>query len=300
MFAQINFTVVKDSTSEFSALVSLLDDPDEEVFGNISERLVSYGTDAIPMLEDHWEGTLDAIIQGRIEHIIHRIQFDRCHVRLHGWVQSGGEDLLEGAMIIASYQYPEIDEDVIRQRIARIRSDIWIELNDNLTALEKVRVVNHILYQVHGFSGNTRNYQSPENNYINSVLESKKGNPLSLGIVYRILAKDLGIPIHGVNMPEHFILAYLDENGILGNGDTVMFYINAFNQGSIFNRPEVFRFLKKMGKEPEKEDLEPCSNITMVQRLTNNLLHAYNKAGLTDKVEEIRELQTAFMTVGHL
>jgi regulator of sirC expression with transglutaminase-like and TPR domain len=288
---------VKNDPKEFTALVSLLDDPDNTVFDNISDRLISFGSDVIPALEGHWEGSLDSMIQERIENIIHRIQFDQCHVRLHHWVQEGGISLLDGALIIASYQYPDLDEDVIRQQIARIRADIWIELNENLTALEKVRIFNHILYDIHGFSGNTRNYQSPENSYINSVLETKKGNPLSLGLIYCVLAKDLGIPIQGVNMPEHFILAYIDENGILSNGENVIFYINAFNHGSIFNRPEVFRFLEKLGKDPENEDLEPCSNITFINRLTNNLLHSYSKAGLNDKVDEIRELQQAFMTV---
>jgi regulator of sirC expression with transglutaminase-like and TPR domain len=288
---------VKNDPKEFTALVSLLDDPDNAVFDNISDRLISFGSDVIPALEGYWEGSLDSMIQGRIENIIHRIQCDQCLVRLHHWVKEGGINLLDGALIIASYQYPDLNEDDIRQQISRIRADIWIELNENLTALEKIRIFNHILYDIHGFSGNTRNYQSPENSYINSVLETKKGNPLSLGLVYCVLAKDLGIPIQGVNMPEHFILGYMDENSILANGENVIFYINAFNHGSIFNRPEIFQFLEKLGKNPENEDLEPCSNITFINRLTNNLLHSYSKAGLNDKVDEIRELQQAFTSV---
>lgn len=72
---------------------------------------------------------------------------------LEAWAQAGGNDLLEGAMLVARYRYPELEEHRIKSKLAAIRQDIWLELNDNLTAFEKVRVFNHILFQVHGFKG---------------------------------------------------------------------------------------------------------------------------------------------------
>lgn len=196
--------------SELNALCQLLDDPDSEVFSSVSDRLLSYGPQAIPVLESHWERSLDHIQQNRIEDIIHRIQFDGCRAALLAWVDSGAENLLDGALIIARYQYPDLNEDLVRQHLARIRTDIWLDLNEGLTALEIVRVMNHILYDVHGFSGNTQNYIAPQNSFINTVLESHKGNPLSLGIITVILAQQLDIPIVGINLPEHFSLGYRD------------------------------------------------------------------------------------------
>ncbi len=62
------------------------------------------------------------------------------------------------------------------------------------------------------FSGNTTNHQDPQNSYIGQVLDTKKGNQISLASIYSIIAQKLDIPIYGVNLPQHFILAYLDED----------------------------------------------------------------------------------------
>jgi len=278
--------------TELNALCQLLDDPDSEVFTNVSERLLTYGNSAIPVLESHWERSMDPMQQYRIEDIIHRIQFDNCRAALKAWIDSGAEDLLEGALIVARYQYPDLDADHVRQHIARIRADIWIELNETLTALEQVRVMNHILYDVHGFSGNTQNYIAPQNSFINTVMESRKGNPLSLGIITVILAQQLELPIVGINLPEHFTLGYRD----LAQPDitAMMFYINPFNRGAVFGKNEVLRFLKKLNVTPDERILRPAANLEMIFRMTNNLLLSYTRAGNPEKAEEIKALQGVF------
>lgn len=278
--------------SELNALCQLLDDPDHLVYTNVTDRLMSYGDQAIPVLEAHWERSMDSVIQTRIEDIIHRIQFDACRAALRAWIDNDAQDLLEGALIIARYQYPDLDIDPIREQIARLRSDIWIELNDNLTSLEKVRVMNHILFDVHGFSGNTQHYIAPQNSFFNMVMETRKGNPLSLGILYVILAEQLEIPIVGINLPEHFSLGYRDihrENPL-----DMLFYINPFNRGAVFGKNEVLRFLKKMDVEPDDRLLRPATPVEMIYRMTNNLMVSYTRMGYSDKVEEVKELQAVF------
>lgn len=278
--------------SELNALCQLLDDPDSEVFSSVSDRLLSYGPQAIPVLESHWERSLDHIQQNRIEDIIHRIQFDGCRAALLAWVDSGAENLLDGALIIARYQYPDLNEDLVRQHLARIRTDIWLDLNEGLTALEIVRVMNHILYDVHGFSGNTQNYIAPQNSFINTVLESHKGNPLSLGIITVILAQQLDIPIVGINLPEHFSLGYRDIHQ--PDPTEMMFYINPFNRGAVFGKSEVLRFLKKMNVEPDERILRPATPLEMVYRMTNNLVLSYTRMGYVDKADEMKALQEVF------
>jgi len=278
--------------SELNALCQLLDDPDSEVFSSVSDRLLSYGPQAIPVLESHWERSLDHIQQNRIEDIIHRIQFDGCRAALQAWVDSGAEDLLDGALIMARYQYPDLNEDHVRQHLARIRTDIWLDLNEGLTALEIVRVMNHILYDVHGFSGNTQNYIAPQNSFINTVLESHKGNPLSLGIITVILAQQLDIPIVGINLPEHFSLGFRDIHQ--PDPTEMMFYINPFNRGAVFGKSEVIRFLKKMNVEPDERILRPATPLEMVYRMTNNLVLSYTRMGYLDKAEEVKALQDVF------
>lgn len=283
---------------DINALISLLDDPDEEIFSHIREQLLSYGSPVIPFLEREWEKSFESTIQTRIENIIHHIQFNDTFTKLKNWVSNGGNDLLTGILLIARYQYPDLDEETIKKQIERIKHDAWLELNQNLTALEKVRVLNHIIFEVHGFSGNTSNFHAPQNSYINNVLESKRGNPLSLSILYTIIAQSLGIPIYGVNLPEHFILAYATEKTDLpvpmsSKDDKVMFYINPFSKGTVFGKNEVDSFLRQLKVKAAPSFYEPCSNIDMIRRVINNLSFAYEKLGYPDKVKDIRRLMKA-------
>lgn len=283
---------------DITALISLLDDPDEEIYSHIRQQLLSLGSPVIPFLEREWEKSFESVIQTRIENIIHHIQFNDTYANLEKWVKEGGKDLLSGIILIARYQYPDIDEVGIKKQIERIKHDAWLELNPNLTALEKVRVLNHIIFEVYGFSGNTTNFHAPQNSYINNVLESKRGNPLSLSILYSIIAQSLDIPIYGVNLPEHFILAYATEKTdlpvpISSKDEKVMFYINPFSKGTVFGKHEVDSFLRQLKVKPIPAFYEPCSNIDMIRRLVNNLSYAYEKLGYPDKVKDIRRLMKA-------
>ena len=281
---------------EINALISLLDDPDEGIFKQVSSRFLSLGQDIIPVLEDAWEHSFDTLIQNRIENIIHQIQFDIIKADLRKWAHPDRQNLLDGALLIARYQYPDIEVSKIRKQINQIKHDVWLELNENLTALEKVKIINHILFDVHNFSGNTTNYHAPQNSYINNVLESKKGNPLLLSIIYTIIAQSLEIPIYGVNLPEHFILCYIDVEhmGVPtaegGEGSNVLFYINPFSKGAVFGSKEIDAFLKQLHLSPLAIFYEPCSNLEIVKRLMRNLISSYEKLGYPDKSEELREL----------
>lgn len=284
--------------NEIKALINLLDDPDEEVFSHVKERLLDLGSEVIPLLENVWEmgDPFNNILQTRIENIIHDIQFSTVKKSLLNWAKNESQDLLKGVIIVAKYQYPDLDEKVIHRKIDQIIQDVWIELNDNLTGIEKIKVINHILFDVHGFSGNTTNYHAPQNLFINNVLESKKGNSLSLSILYAIIAHRLELPIFGVNLPEHFILAYVADNEILkaltlvDNNFGVLFYINPFSRGAAFSKKEIDAYLSQLKITPKDSYFKPCSNITIVKRLINNLIISYDKLGYAKKCEELRDL----------
>ena len=62
--------------TEVDALIRLLDDSDLEIYQHIQTRLVDYGKDVIPLLENAWSSSMDAMMQERIENVIHKIQFD--------------------------------------------------------------------------------------------------------------------------------------------------------------------------------------------------------------------------------
>ena len=191
---------------ELNALIRLLDDTDEEVFHQIESKIVNYGKDVIPILENVWSKSLDNLMQHRIESIIHKIQMESLQHDLSVWTSTGCVDLIKGAIMVARYQYPDLNEEQLLTHLEKIKRDAWLEMNENLTAMEQVKVMNKVFFEIHGFSGNTQNYHAPQNSFINLALETKKGNPLMLSIIYMEVAKSAGLPVYGINLPEHFVL----------------------------------------------------------------------------------------------
>ena len=241
--------------------------------------------------DDAWSNSFNGLLQQRIEIVVHKIQVDSLKEDLKLWLHVQSDNLLAGAILIARYQYPDLDEQKVYEQLNKIKRDIWLEVNENMTALEQVNVINHILFAREGFSGNTTNYHAPQNSFINSVLETKKGNPLSLGIIYLLIAQQLGLPVYGVNLPEHFVLAYVDKATEFSTDEKeVLFYVNAFSKGTVFGKSDVDDFIRKLNLEPKSEYYQPCSHADMILRMLRNVAASFQKLGDMDKVNELNGL----------
>jgi regulator of sirC expression with transglutaminase-like and TPR domain len=281
---------------EVIALITLLDDPDDGIYSEVKNRFIVLGPPAIPHLETAWENSFDALMQKRIEGIIHTIQFKALQYALKYWAENEQDDLFKGCSIIARYQYPDLDENKLKKQLHQIKQDVWLELHDDLTALEKVKIINHILFEVHQFGGNISNYHAPQNSFINVVLETKKGNPVMLSIIYTLICKELNIPVYGVNLPQHFVLAYVNDLANLFDpshktlSDNILFYINPFSKGLIFSQSDIDSFIKQLKIEPETKYYLPCSNLDIIKRILNNLIFSFDKMGYAEKVKELKDL----------
>lgn len=279
------------------ALIKLIDDPDNMVFEHVRDKLLSYGSTVIPYLENSWEDEhYGLLFQSRIEQIIHEIQFEETKTMLNNWYHSPDKDLLRGAITVAKYQYPGLQEEHILEFIQQLRKDTWLEINNRQTAFEKIKVFNKIFFGSYQFHGDAKNYYSPLNSYINTVIESRKGNPLSLSLIYSVVAQSLDIPVYGVNLPNHFILAYLDENGsgaLLNDQNEfgVLFYINPFSKGSILDANSIKEFLDGHKIMHKREYFEPCSNSSIVRRMITNLITSFQQVGNVEKVNELSQLR---------
>lgn len=272
------------SNTELKALISLLDDPDDTIYDEVKHKLISFGGEIIPLLENAWEVSFDNLLQERIEDIIHFMQFESVKTELSEWKASEDHNIIDAAILIAKYQYPDIDTEGIKATINEIKQDVWLELNENLTAFEQVNILNKMIFEVHGFYGNTKNINSPQNSYINNVVETKKGNPITLGIIYIAICQELNIPIYGVDVPAHFILAYAEDS------KNVLFYLNIFNKGTIFGPDDIDKFLEQLKKMPKAEYYTPCSSLAIIRRLVQHLIYTYDNLGYVDKREELEEL----------
>lgn len=272
----------KLSEKELHALVSLLDDTDREVKSHVIDKLFSIGHPVIPFLEKKWEESFNPAIQKEIEDLVHRLQFLQLKERLIDWKNSPDQDLLTGLWIINTYQYPDLEYEKLNADMHQIYFEVWTAFKNDLLPYEQVRIINGVLFNSLRFSANTKNFHSPGNSMLSNVLETKKGNPISLCAIYLLVAKKLGLPIYGVNLPNLFVLTYKSADA--------SFYINAFNKGLIFSRKDIVNYLEHLNIGSREVFFEPCSNRDIITRVLRNLIVAFEKLGEIEKSEEIKEL----------
>ena len=275
---------------EIEALIYLLDDTDDEVIEQVQERLMSLGDEALMVLEEVLYQLEESIQIERVRGLIKKLKFDKNIQYFSIWKQTGAEDLLGAVIEIARIRFPDIERQEIENAIDKIKLDAWLEMQYDLTSYEKVRILNHIFYNVHKFQGDSEDYHNADNSFINKVLKRHRGNPISLAIIYSIVAQKLNIPIYGVNLPQHFVLGYKagDDLEIIkayndsseldqSPGSEILFYINPFSQGLVLSHQSIYEFLKQINVEPRDEYFNVCSNVEIIQRILRNLIYTYEK-----------------------
>ena len=288
---------------ELKNMVYLLDDSDERVVSHIEEKIFSYGLNSIPFLESLWPNEESAVRQEKIVNLIKRIKQNVLAEELKSWLNSEEKDLLDGVFIINKILDPNLDRQHIENQLDKIKLDTWLELNYDLTSFEKVKILNRIIFDVHKFTGDTENYDHSKNSFLSSVLERKKGNPISLAVVYCIIAQRLNIPIYGVNLPQHFILGYvkdLEWPPLLRFNDEslsresqfneILFYINPFNNGLIFNQENILKFLKQLKLEVKEDYFKICENRDIIIRILRNLEVSFSKENNHSKKDQVLNL----------
>lgn len=264
---------------EISALFHLIDDPDEEVFTTVSEKIVSLGRAIIPNLENLWENSPNEEVQERIEQLIQKLHFRDLTAEFLEW-KNGAGDLLNGALLVAKYQYPDLNTNSALQEIEKVRRNIWLELNSYLTPLEQSNVVTGILYNYYKLKGAEVAYDIPEDFFINKVIEAKKGNAITNGILYLVLCELLDLPVKAINIPRQFILGYFDidynfpdPSGRIGT--KINFYIDPLT-GQIYTHKDVENYFKRISVPPTKSYFKRLTNKRVIQYLIEELSKCFD------------------------
>ncbi|MCR5888875.1 transglutaminase-like domain-containing protein [Hymenobacter sp. J193] len=271
------------TNKEIKALISLLDDP--EIAPQIQEKIQTLGESIIPFLEESWEETLNSDQQQRLENLIHHLQFDGLQQRLRVWRDSGGENLLEGMWLLNSYQYPDADLQALTRSIEQLRFEVWTLTRPAMHPADQVQTLNHVLFKTHKFAANTQNFHSPANSMLQRVLETRRGNPLTLCVIYLLVAQRLGWPVYGVNLPNLFVLMFRPTNPNLEP-----FYINCYNRGLILSRTDIEHYIAQLNLSPNPMYLEPCSHLDIVRRALRNLSVSFEKIQEPAKAAEVNQL----------
>lgn len=279
---------------EINALLKLIDDPDEEVYQSVSERITEYGNGIIPNLEDLWENTLNQHVQQRIEHLIHQLHYSDITTQFTDWNKASYSDLLTGALLVAKYHYPELVTAPILQEIEKIKRTVWLELNNYLTPLEQANVVNNILFNYYHLKSVPLEYNHPDDFLVNNVLAHKKGNALSNGILYQVLCELLDINAKIISIPNQVIIAfyrfdYNDKNIKDNPLDRIHFFIDGAS-GFAYSKQDIANYLKRVNLENKASIYQPVSTKKLVQTLLKEFSKCFTSSSNQYKQNELLAL----------
>jgi len=282
-----------ETNNEITALLTLLDDPDQEVFNAVSEKIVDYGKPIIPNLEHLWETTPEEHTQERIELLIHRLHYRDLTEDFRQWNISGHHDLMLGALLVAKFQYPDISTSPVLLEIEKIRRNIWLELNNYLTPLEQINIVTSILYSYYGLKGGETNYTEPNEFLLHKTLETKRGNQISNGLLYLLLCELLDIPIRAIHLPKQFIIAYFkpgySEENLPDPYHKIEFFIDPAS-GQVFTHQDVESYFKRISVHPVNAFFKPQMNKRVIIQLLEEFSKCFDNEKEKYKQNELIQL----------
>lgn len=278
--------------SNIQALLTLLDDPDESIALVVENELLRADPEILPELLKAREQA-PALQQERLIKVIDHLRFQQTANQLSQWANMSTKPLLKGWWLASTIHYPELPYEGIKKLVSKLVTDIKSELNETLTSLEKTSVLNHVLFEVYHFEINTLNFTAPQNALLNDIMASRKGNPISMAILYSMIAQEVHLPIYPLNFERNLFLGYYDpekSRETFGeDASPILFYINPVNKGAIIGQKEMAYYLKKEKVIKEKKPII-CENNVIIERLLLSMEEAYKANGMKKKILQVREL----------
>ena len=212
---------------------------------------------------------------------------------MHLWLKEENPNLLEGMYHIAEYGFPNFDRDSINDALKEMSEKISRKNQDKSTR-EKVQMMNQVILYDYGFNGDLENYSSLNNSFINRTFQKRRSNPIGLSIIYLLLAKELNIPIIGINSPGHFILGVLKDTEKSKSIIDIDYFIDPFNNGTEISKYDYLTWLKKRNLDSDELMSIRADDKDIIRRVFNNLIYALFTQG---EKETANKLQTIVDTL---
>lgn len=282
-----------------------MDDSDQMVVEHAKETLLQYGEEIISELEVLEEDCFMSINQTQnILAVLSELRFQKVKRALSNWLKSEDKNLLEAAYIISTYQFPELKIEDFTRPFQELKHQCWMEINIRQTSFEKVNVLNKIFFKNQEFVKVKKTPYSPFEIFVNSVMDTREGTNLSLGLIYSIVAQSLDIPIYGVttmNNRPPFVLAYLDEDNLLPilnwgiDNNGVLFYISIDEKGLIVDPQQLKEAFISGGLPQDRAQFEPSPNSLIIKKYLNDIKRSYeNQIQFRYKLKDMEELLELF------
>lgn len=284
--------------TRLKALIHLLDVNDPDAFEEVKANILAFGPDIIPSLEEEWIDLKEPGQQSRLLEIIQQLHLEEVYQQLMIWSGFNSLDIKEGYFLASKYLYSEIESQHIENQINAIRKDLHDEMHQHLTPLQKINVLNHILFKVHFFRPGVSKIHQLERHFLNHILDTKRGNTFAFGLLYMILGKEMGIPLYGLKLFDHFILAYMDADspGEKAFKSEVKFYINPFYRGMVFTEKEIRHFLGEMNTTPSRKYFYPQTNVSIIFDLLTSVKDSCKNINDVARAREVEYLLDGLIT----
>lgn len=280
-----------NTTGEINALLNLIEDPDDEVYQTITKRFIGFGRDVIPVLNEFQELTEDPQQIAKINTIISLISISCLENALSDWLNSEDKSVLEATLFIAAYLNPEYDRDRLFFEIEKIRKTIWLELNDYLTPLEEINILNKIIFGHYNFKGVELDHGSTDQFDPSLLLTSKVSNTFPLASLYLIIAEMLGLTVSPADIPKQNLLCYVEEGSsiISVEGSDILFYIDPLN-GQVYTHLDVQNYVKKMNLAHPPVVYTPSISKNFVRRWLSEIAKAEQLKGEVERSKALLQL----------
>ena len=180
-------------------------------------------------------------------------------------------DILRAALTFSRIDKPALDIERYARRVDELAARVAAKIEDPDDPVQIIAALNDVLFREEVFRGNTVDYYSPRNSFLNHVLDRRLGIPISLALVYMEVARRVGFQLFGVGMPGHFLLKHYDVDGHA-------ILIDAFERGSIVTEDDCRQKLDSIYSGQvalQPEFLLPVTRRQMLTRMLNNLRSIY-------------------------
>jgi hypothetical protein len=265
-------------------LISLLDDPDDSVTRVVRERIANMGFPIAGILQNVMRRSENQVLTRRLKRLIADIELDHVFDELCAWREGRDPDLLKGISLILQVVSPSASFDRIFEIVLDISKEVWLELSDQKTMMERIHLFNHIFYHRIRFKAVDPFLKELDKALLDRALETKQANPVLLGLLYMAVADQAGIPVCAMAFPGGFLPACIDENG------RILFYINVCQSGEAFALEQLFSLLKEWGFYVTEKQFTPCDAVSLAGIYAESLYFIADNIG--DKEMERRLEQT--------
>jgi regulator of sirC expression with transglutaminase-like and TPR domain len=250
------------------ALVSLLADEDPAVHRTVRQKILSYGPIAAQWVREHSLSS-DPVLRRHALEIIHFFSRQDADTQLLAFCLNQGEDfdLEQGALLLARTQYPDINIEGYSALLDHLAGELRERLDLSGDPVQILGGMAAYLFAEQKFAGDETNPHDPDNSYLNRVLDRRKGNHISLSVVYLLLARRLRLPVAGIGLPGYFVCRYQSSRHEI--------YIDPFRKGRVLAKADCVKYVVQLQHRFDESCLAPVSARRILLRICANLHQIY-------------------------